>query len=332
MYIHSVLSFLGAWQKISVDRPTLLDDLNRVLNAVDAQMLPGGQGANDVFGRAFRAHDWLPGPKVPIGRGNNRHAMEVDFIRDKVGVEVHFGKTERADSFLFVLCPYLIRDGQCQIGLLLAPMKSLTSELSARVSSYEIIRDRLSDLYPLPVKYPFAIAGLSSVESHIQVEELTSDLDQYLITITGQTLDEMVRAHEQVNYDFKQEMPKPPNKIGHLACAFANLQGGGIILFGIDNAGNLVGVPRGEALDKTRSQVEGMIKQCAPRPHCEARIFDVPGRTDHCILTFHINEVARKPCMSDERVYIRAGTSAEAAGSDQIRRLVIQSLEANEPS
>jgi len=164
------------------------------------------------------------------------------------------------------------------------------------------------------------------------VEELTSDLDQYLIGITGQTLDEMVRAHEQANYDFKREMPRSPNKIGHLACAFANLQGGGIILFGIDNAGSLVGVPRGETLDNVRSQVEGLIKQCAPRPLWEARVFDVPDKTDHCILTFWINEVARKPCMSDGRVYIRAGTSAEAAGPDQIRRLVIQSLEVNEPS
>ncbi len=118
---------------------------------------------------------------------------------------------------------------------------------------------------------------------------------------------------EMANYDFKEKMPDS-KKVAQEVCAFANLAGGGLLLIGIDNTGNNVGVPRAD-LDGIQLSIINSVKStCAPRPEVDFKIFDVPEHRDRCVLTVQISELMRKPCMVDGRAYIRTGASARPAG------------------
>ena len=78
------------------------------------------------------------------------------------------------------------------------------------------------------VKYPFLIAGFSERQAPLEVLEITSEMDEYLMQRVGHTLNELLVLGEKPNYDFKVAMPPRTEKITKEVCALANLPGGGI--------------------------------------------------------------------------------------------------------
>jgi predicted HTH transcriptional regulator len=192
------------------------------------------------------------------------------------------------------------------------------------VSSFEMIRDRVAGLAPLPLKYPFAIIGLSDepTSSSPQVQELTSELDQFLLDTVGHTLGEMALLTERPNYDFKLQLPQNRTTAKEI-CALANLPNGGVVLLGVDNAGRIRGIDRVE-LDEIQLRIENISRDsCRPRPTVSFHVFDALSDPNRRVLVARIGKVDRKPCMTSDRVYIRAGSSARPADTDEIRRLVL---------
>ena len=71
-----------------------------------------------------------------------------------------------------------------------------------------------------------------------------------------------------------------------------------------------------------RRIIEIGISRCSPSPVIECIPFDIPNNVDRCLLVVRVSEIEEKPCMTNEKVYIRAGTMARSANSEEIRRLL----------
>jgi Putative DNA-binding domain/Restriction endonuclease BglII len=270
--------------------------------------------------RAFAQLGWNTSVRMPIGRSSRRF-REIDFVKEGVGVEITFAKSAFVESGIFFKFPLFIQIGQIHVAVILVPMESMLPG----VGSFKLLRDQLTDLSPLPLKYPFAILGVSDSASEIEdVQELTSEMDKYLIEEAGFSLDEMRILTEKPQYDFKERLPES-RRLSHLVCAFANLEGGGVILIGVNNDGDILGIPRGTPLDEMQLAIVNAIQHtCRPRPRFETQVFDAPSDPSRCVLVVRVHEMEYKPCMVDEKVYVRVGSSTRAAGPDEIRRLLLK--------
>jgi hypothetical protein len=247
---------------------------------------------------------------------------EVDFVREKVGVELCLGKQAFAIYSLFVNFPVFIKAGGLDIAILLFPMRDLSRQMPAGVGNFESVRALLSELHPMPLKYPFALLGFSFDKRQPQITQLTTPLDNYLIHTLGMSLDEMLLLRERSDYDFKESLPDN-KKLAQEICGFANLHGGGIILLGIDDDGNAIGVNKVE-LDGLQLKVTNIIRDCcSPVPRFEFQCYDIPSSPVKAILIIHVQELESKPCMTQDKVYIRSGPSVRTATSDEIRRLIL---------
>lgn len=337
MHINAVLSHLGAWSKLQNDYPGEYQDIQQVVSNTDIKktkmsrertshgaLLYSPSNLHRQLMQGFADLGWQTKNRLRLGDGKGHRFSEVDVIKNAVGVELTFGKFAFAESNLFVKFPIFIQAHKLQIGCLLIASQSLTKSMPSGVSSFEMIRDRVAGLAPLPLKYPFAIIGLSDepTSSSPQVQELTSELDQFLLDTVGYALSEMALLTERTVYDFKVRLPANKTTAKEL-CAFANLPGGGVILLGVDNAGRIKGIERVE-LDEIQLRIENIARDsCRPRPTVSFHVFDALSDPNRCVLVTRIDEVDRKPCVTSDRVYIRAGSSTRPADTDEIRRLVL---------
>jgi hypothetical protein len=249
--------------------------------------------------------------------------MTIDFVKDGVGLELGLGKEAFIESRIFVGFPRCVEEDIFQIAIALVPTTSLAKQMPVGAGNFESVSDMLQEARPLSLRYPFAIIGFSEDETPTNIVELTSELDVFLIKAIGMTLDEMVAVTEQPNYDFKLQLSKN-DKLAQEVCGFANLKGGGYILLGIDKNGRPVGLLKGKPLDDIQLQITNVIHDnCRPRPRFDFYVFDNPEGTTTSILITRVYEIERKPCMFQDRVYIRSGSSVRPADSEEIRRLVL---------
>lgn len=203
-------------------------------------------------------------------------------------------------------------------------MASFSSQMSVGVGNFESLSDMLQETRPLPLRYPFAIIGFSEKKTSIEVTELTSELDKFLITAIGMTMEEMALLNEQPNYDFKVQLPKK-EKLAQEVCGFANSECGGYMLVGIDKNGKPIGLAKGKNLDDIQLQITNVIyDSCRPKPRFEFLVFDNPENTITSIIVAKIYALERKPCMVQGKVYVRSGPSVRSADSEEIRRLVLE--------
>jgi len=337
MYITNVASHLGAWMKFMNDYPVEFQDLHRVVaNALTDNELPKmqvGESPSSTyrtdqlsgsFKTAFVNQGWQTREHLTIN-GNIERRSIIDAVKNSIGVEYTFGKFFYTESVIFVKFPLFINANKFKIGLVITPTKSLAKLMRYGVSSFEMVRDRIRSLAPLPLKYPFAIVGISDQNIETVVEELTTSIDQYLFETLGLSLAEMILQTEKQNYDFKETLSPENDKVAKEICAFANLSGGGLMLVGVDDNGHTCGVLR-QDLDDIQLRVMNIAStRCFPLPKIECKAFDLPDHPERCLLSIYIAEIPRKPCMTKEKVYIRVGSAARPATSDEIRNLILGS-------
>ncbi|MEL6651217.1 MAG: ATP-binding protein, partial [Bacteroidota bacterium] len=147
--------------------------------------------------------------------------------------------------------------------------------------------------------------------------------DVYLLEKMGKSLNEILVEGEAEAYDFKVELPRN-EKVAQEVCGFANREGGGYLLFGISDDGQLEGLPV-EDWDETQLRLSSIISSaCSPSPEFQIHRFPVPERRDRIIIVLEILELRLKPCMTRHRVYIRKSASVRPANSEDIRRLLIR--------
>jgi predicted HTH transcriptional regulator len=142
----------------------------------------------------------------------------------------------------------------------------------------------------------------------------------------GYTLSEMLVLGEKPNYDFKVAMPPRTEKITKEVCAMTNLPGGGVLLFGISDDAEVVGM-NPDDLDLIKLRITTSVRNlCDPIPTFAFFSFNIAEAPDRVILVCQVEELTRKPCLLHGRVYIRSGPSAQAADSEEIRRMVLSGL------
>ncbi len=340
MYINAVLSYLNGWKKLQGQH---LDQEIRSL-IINLNEDNFSQLSSAHFGPSIRYYSaknlvkqlkfdatalgWQTRQKLYPGKRGKRYYTEIGAFKNRIAVDFIFHAGAYVESDLFIKFPVLFRDRKIEVGAVLVPMTSVAETMGSTIVSFEVIRQRIAELAPLSLKYPFVVIGLSGGKgkrsSKIDLWELTSELDQFLFDETGMALDEMRVNGEAANYDFK-ETPPESKKMAQEVCAFANFKGGGLILLGIDNAGNVKGILRSE-LDRIQLSITSAVTDiCLPPPKIDFNVFDVPEQGDRCILVVKVNEIARKPCMVNNRVYVRMGASARPAGPDKVRQLVLGS-------
>lgn len=336
MYINTVLSYLGAWERLQEEYTDTFGELQRVLQLIDLGQFQSQERlqshsslrrVKDFLGNELATLNWHIGSRVSYGEGGRR-SRSIDFAKDGMGVEFGSYRYDFIQSNLFVKYPLFVQLGRLQIVVVMMLLDlPLPQDMYYRrpmnTITFEIIQDQLKELYPLPLKYPFVILGVSSRSSNLEVKELTSQLDRFLIETLGLSLIEMKLSGEQERYDFKEILPES-RKIFHLACAMANQPAGGVMLFGIDDSGNIKGLLRSE-LDEVKLRITNTIsRNCLPCPMLNLVDFDDPSDPNKCVLAVHIQEMEHKPCMADEKVYIRVGSESRPAKSEEIRRLLLR--------
>lgn len=334
MYISSVLSSMGAWSILQKEFPIEWEQLVEIIETTDdlykVKRVKRISWDFSIFkpdrilAEKFKTLGWRVNNRLYFIGTNRKRYSELDAIKNGVGIEYGFGKYFLVESNVFVKIPLFIQAQRIKIGLILMFADSFSKELPIGYARFDMVKDRLLASSPI-AKYPFAIIGISDVQTKLQVDELSTQLDQYLIKKTGLTLFEMSVQTETDNYDFKQELPEN-KKIAQEACAFANTSGGGIMLVGINKKGEPVGILQSE-LDNTKVRVSQVIRDnCFPPPSVDFIAFPSYPSPERCILVIEINELERKPCMlGNNVVYIRDGTSAIPAKSEHIRKMLLGS-------
>ncbi len=329
MYVNSVLSFLGAWEKLQNQRPTPFAELMFFGQSPDFDFeipFKNWQNFNDFIKKTtFALWDSnVSQAYVPIGR-DERAFARIGLLRDRIGLEIFPPSFRDVESKLLVDFPEFFRANRIDIAVILVPMESVAAKKGPPVASFEQLYDRLTSLPPSVLRYPFALIGYSAEEADLSITELTTELDRYLLGHIGVTLAEARLTNETKQLEFKVDLPKRMKDLAKEVCAFANATGGGLILIGIDKDGNIQGLPPGKELDDKRLQITNVIQEsCSPAPEFEIQAFRAPDQENRMILAIRVNELPEKPCMSSYIVYVRVDASARPAGPEEIRRLIVR--------
>lgn len=164
MIIAGVYSFNGGEQAVTHTYPQLMVEVNEVLKEVDSsqhktkestektmmgRMLFSPSSLNGAFKEAFGKRGWNS-IRVPCtypttyylkeykARSKNRGAFrEMDFVKDKLGIEVQFGKYA---FMVYNVCAKMTifhNLGHINHGIEIVPVKAFADEMSTGVSYFE---------------------------------------------------------------------------------------------------------------------------------------------------------------------------------------------------
>jgi hypothetical protein len=338
MKINAVLSNLGAWSKLQKQSSVYLD-IKSAIESMEFDSGPfvyaskKGEPSPVYIDESIRRHQTSVISKQLeqyfVNHGwISEHFEEYRFasipaIKEGVGASWQFGKYPFIESDIFVNFPIAVQSGRCKLLVEIVPVKQLINKLPKGTSSFETVMGRISHLKPFPLKFPFLIIGIGEdLDETIHSSEMTSELDQYLFKTVGLTFVEMVFQTEKTSFDFKVELPKT-TKLANEICAFANHDNGGVILDGVNDIGELIGILDSD-IDKEKLRIIQVAQSsCLPSPRIDCEVFPVPDHSENRLLVIRIHEYDRKPCMVDNKIYVRRGSSASLANPDEVREMVI---------
>ena len=164
MRLAASYSFKGGQEKLTAYYPNLLAEINCAIEAVDAnrckskkskektmpgRMLYSPKAINKCFKRELGKLDWEP-VRIPCdypttyyvtgyeARSPSKGAFrEMDFVKERVGIEVQFGKYA---FMVYNVCAKMtiFRNlGHIDFGVEIVPVKGFASEMSSGVSYFE---------------------------------------------------------------------------------------------------------------------------------------------------------------------------------------------------
>ena len=326
MYINAVTSSMGAWRTLNRQYLPIFGELGKALSRLTHRQ-PEHTGETSVgllhqdLHVAMEELGWNIGKQISLKTGR-RTFFTIDFLKDNIAGKLILGKQAYVLSSLLAHFPLCVQIHNVELGIVLLPMHSLRKHLPKGISDYEFVCRVVQELPSALIKYPFLIVGFSEHETPLDIREITSELDEHLMQHVGYTLSEMLVLGEKPNYDFKVAMPPHTEKISKEVCAMANLPDGGVLLFGISDDGEVVGM-NPDDLDLIKLRITTSVRNlCDPIPTFEFFSFNIAEDPDRVILVCQVKELTRKPCLVHGRVYIRSGPSAQAADSEEIRRMV----------
>lgn len=137
--------------------------------------------------------------------------------------------------------------------------------------------------------------------------------------MTPQEIESLIEQGEGYNLEFKQSVPSKTSDLARELCAFANANGG-TVLVGIDDKGKTVGININNTL---RSEIQQVINLLDPRLDIQVSEILFEGKT---ILALECNDGPQKPYAVSGVIYVRSGPNSEKITSiEQMRKFFQQS-------
>jgi ATP-dependent DNA helicase RecG len=131
-------------------------------------------------------------------------------------------------------------------------------------------------------------------------------------------LPEIRRSGEGPSYEFKADFPPQAHELGKEVAAFAT-SGGGLILIGVDDNGNVVGLNESER-DQRRLRAQNIVSQVQPRPKLDV----TPCFDGGFILVICVRNDQDEPVYYyDHRPYVRDGSQSRPATPDEVKARVL---------
>jgi ATP-dependent DNA helicase RecG len=136
--------------------------------------------------------------------------------------------------------------------------------------------------------------------------------------LTAEEIKSIASSGEGYNADFKISVPSKVRELSQDACAFANSEGG-YILIGIDNKDQIVGA----TINNTkRSAIQDAIRDISPVINVNTYSVDVEGKT---IWVMDVPSGKDKPYVTSGAIYVREGTNSQKLTTAEEIRTFFQS-------
>lgn len=324
MYINSVISHLHGWNLLTDKHAKIKGEIEDIVSNMYLHYSDFHNQEKYYPKQRFVQYDWrqlgLDFSTSLMSKGWDFPSQKGTFdgTKDKIALDFIMGKSQMLLSRLFVTYPAVINTNSFELLIFFVLEKEL-SQIGA--ASFEQLKAILSEVKPLSINYPFVILGIGNQNKPLKIEELTSDIDLFLIKNIGQSLKDTLFIGENESCEFKESLPPRNESFAKEVCAFANSKNGGLILFGISDNGDIMGIDNSES-DKLELKITDIIRNnCTPTPLFKFHKFGISN--DKIILVVQILALELKPCMTLEKVFIRVGSTSRCATSQEIRKLIL---------
>jgi len=192
MYIHQVVSYLGAWEKINRDHDI---ELNEIMTATsnyfsgsviideDDDRASASNGRRHWEKALFDLQWNLNDQTYYSPAGRRVHIGSLGPSKNGISVQLNMGTASWFHRWLFSQGALAVRYAQVRIPVLVAPMREFSrrEERLARsmgiFAFFEYLKDQLETLAPLSSTFPFLILGVSDQQQLFSpvLSELPSD-------------------------------------------------------------------------------------------------------------------------------------------------------------
>ncbi len=122
--------------------------------------------------------------------------------------------------------------------------------------------------------------------------------------LNTETIQSLIDSGESYNVEFKVRAPSKVRELTEEICAFANADGG-YLLIGVDDNGQVVGT---NLENDKRSAVQSSISEISPALHCELYSVNVEGKT---VWIIDIPSGKDKPYIFSGSIYVREGANSQ---------------------
>ncbi|XOI97573.1 helix-turn-helix domain-containing protein [Paenibacillus polymyxa] len=316
MKVKKILSNLNTWSLLNNRFKQEIEDVFFSIEKIDIYVHQNLSEINRSFINELINLNW--DNEVIL----NKRVRLFDCIKNKVGIKLCLGTQAFLESRVFFKGPTTYKYDLFDVAIFVVPQKRRMLNIPG-VNNFNDVLSTFNDLSPILLQYPFVIIAIGSdedSENEFEVIELTTDLDEYLIRYTESSLETLISVGEKSNYDFKEKLPEN-KKISQEVCAFANM-GGGILILGVTDSGEVIGINNNE-IDEMQQKIVNCIRDsCNPSPEIDFYVFN-HNLKDKFIMIVEVKGMEVKPCMTQERIYIRVGTTVRVAKPDEVRRLVL---------
>lgn len=122
--------------------------------------------------------------------------------------------------------------------------------------------------------------------------------------LNTETIQSLIDSGEGYNVEFKVRAPSKVRELTEEICAFANADGG-YLLIGVDDNGQVVGT---NLENDKRSAIQSSISEISPALHCELYSVNVEGKT---VWVIDIPSGKDKPYIFSGSIYVREGANSQ---------------------
>ena len=122
--------------------------------------------------------------------------------------------------------------------------------------------------------------------------------------LNTETIQSLIDSGEGYNVEFKVRAPSKVRELTEEICAFANADGG-YLLIGVDDNGQVVGT---NLENDKRSAIQSSISEISPALHCELYSVNVEGKT---VWVIDIPSGKDNPYIFSGSIYVREGANSQ---------------------